>query len=106
MKEILLKRKGAFALYIVASLFYVISDMLQISATALVFDAIEKGSTTYYVKIMLVVVGVILLNGGIYLVSRLLRLKYMKQVLMDVRMKAFETVMQMGYRQFGKVSKE
>lgn len=106
MKEILLKRKGAFALYIVASLFYVISDMLQISATALVFDAIEKGSTTYYVKIMLVVVGVILLNGGIYLVSRLLRLKYMKQVLIDVRMKAFETVMQMGYRQFGKVSKE
>lgn len=106
MKELLLKKKGALVVYVIGCLLFVLSDMLQISAMSLVFDALEKGDMKYFIVVGVTVVSIVLINGGLYLASRMLRLNYMKEVLLEVRKKAFSTVMSMSYKQFGKVSKE
>lgn len=106
MKALLLEKKGALLVYIFASLLFVVSDMLQIGVTAWVFDALEVGDTKYFLFVAMMVMGTMVLNGGLYLMSRLLRIGYMKQILLTIRMRAFQAVMTKSYKQFGQVSKD
>ncbi|MGL4799305.1 MAG: ATP-binding cassette domain-containing protein [Cellulosilyticaceae bacterium] len=106
MRALLLEKKGALVVYVLACLLFVVSDMVQIGVTSWLFDALESGDTKYFLFVAMMVVGGMILNGGLYLASRMLRLGYMKEILLTIRMRAFEAVMKKSYKQFGQVSRE
>lgn len=106
MKALLLKRKWAFMVYILASCLFIVSDLLYVSLSSMIFDALEKGSLTLFIN--RIVLGILILGtmSFLYFVSRFLRIGYMRNVLLDIRMEAFKTVLKMSPKQFGKISKE
>lgn len=106
MKALLLKRKWAFMVYILASCLFIISDLLYMSLASMIFDALEKGSLTLFIN--RIVLGILILGtmSALYFTSRFLRIGYMRNVLLDIRMEAFKTILKMSPRQFGKISKE
>ena len=106
MKALLLKRKWAFMVYILASCLFIISDLLYMSLSSMIFDALEKGSLTLFIN--RIVLGILILGtmSALYFTSRFLRIGYMRNVLLDIRMEAFKTILKMSPRQFGKISKE
>lgn len=106
MKALLLKRKWAFMVYILASCLFIISDLLYMSLSSMIFDALEKGSLTLFIN--RIVLGILILGtmSALYFTSRFLRIGYMRNVVLDIRMEAFKTILKMSPRQFGKISKE
>ena len=50
MKALLLKRKWAFMVYILASCLFIVSDLLYMSLSSMIFDALEKGSLTLFIN--------------------------------------------------------
>ncbi|MDY3369019.1 hypothetical protein, partial [Zhenhengia yiwuensis] len=91
MKALLLKRKWAFMVYILASCLFIISDLLYMSLSSMIFDALEKGSLTLFIN--RIVLGILILGtmSALYFTSRFLRIGYMRNVLLDIRMEAFKT---------------
>lgn len=106
MKALLLKRKWAFMVYILASCLFIVSDLLYMSLSSMIFDALEKGSLTLFIN--RIVLGILILGtmSALYFTSRFLRIGYMRNVLLDIRMEAFKTILKMSPRQFSKISKE
>ena len=106
MKALLLKRKWAFMVYILASCLFIVSDLLYVSLSSMIFDALEKGSLTLFIN--RIVLGILILGtmSALYFTSRFLRIGYMRNVLLDIRMEAFKTILKMSPKQFGKISKE
>lgn len=106
MRDLLLKRKGAFAIYIMASCLFIVSDLLYMSVSAMIFDALEQASMDLFIKRVLLGIGIIMLMGILYLISRFLRIDYMRNILLDIRLEGFKTILKMSPKQFGKISKE
>lgn len=106
MKALLLKRKWAFMVYILASCLFIISDLLYMSLSSMIFDALEKGSLSLFINRIILGIFILGMMSFLYFVSRFLRIGYMRNVLLDIRMEAFKTVLKMSPKQFGKISKE
>lgn len=106
MKQLLFKRKWRFFLYFVACFFPVISDLLRIYIFAKLFDAIASMDPQYFLKVSLMAAGYVVLGFLIYISSRLLRISYMRDTILDVRIAAFEKIMGTSYQHFNKKSKD
>ncbi len=106
MKALLLKRKWAFMVYILASCLFIVSDLLYMSLSSMIFDALEKGSLSLFINRIILGIFILGMMSFLYFVSRFLRIGYMRNVLLDIRMEAFKTVLKMSPKQFGKISKE
>jgi len=106
MIDLLKKRKRKFILYLIASTFPVITDMLRVGLFALLFHIIEiKDKELFYTTVMLGGV-VIILSIILYVSSRMLRISFMRDTLLDVRVNAFEKIINTSYLQFSKKSKD
>ena len=75
MKDLLLKRKWAFVIYILASCLFIVSDLMYIGLSAMIFDALEQASITLFMERILLGIGVIVAMCILYLVSRFLRIE-------------------------------
>ena len=106
MKDLLLKRKWAFVIYILASCLFIVSDLMYIGLSAMIFDALEQASITLFMERILLGIGVIVAMCILYLVSRFLRIGFMRNILLDIRVEGFKTILKMTPKQFGKISKE
>lgn len=106
IKELLLKRKSKFVLYIIACFLPVISQLLSNYGLALLFGNLEIRDMDYFVKTLILVGLFVVLGSLMYLVSRFMRISYMRDVLLDIRMKAFEKILNTSFRDFSKKSKE
>ncbi|MEW8957336.1 ABC transporter transmembrane domain-containing protein, partial [Clostridium sp.] len=106
MKELLLKRKGRFILYLVACFIPVIEQMLVNVSMALLIGSVEKGSIEYFMKILIFSVVVILLGAIMYIISRFMRISYMRDTILEVRVKAFDKILKSSYKNFSKKSKD
>lgn len=106
MKTLLLKRKWEFIIYMIASCFFIVSDLLIMGLSGYIMDALEQGSMELFMTRIGYGVIIVLIGAGLYLSSRFLRIGYMRKVLLDIRAEAFGTVLKMSPKQFGKVSKE
>ncbi|MEG0502450.1 MAG: ABC transporter ATP-binding protein [Cellulosilyticaceae bacterium] len=106
MKELLLRRKWGFCVYVFASFLFVVDSFLQISVFSLIFNAIEKGDKAYFIQIMILAIGSVFVSGGLFFASRMLRIGYMRETLLDIRKEAFEKVISLSYKNFSKRSKE
>lgn len=106
MFKLLRKRKLKFTLYIIASFFPVITDLLRIGVFALIFDAIEVKDLNYFYKVAIVAIIYIPLSFGIYIASRMMRISFMHDTILDVRIAAFDKIINTSYLNFNKQSKD
>lgn len=106
VKELLLKRKFRFALYILACMIP-IADQLIINFTlALMIGSIEIATIEHFTKVVFVSLGAVTLGSVLYLISRFMRISFMRDTLLDVRVKAFDKIMKSSYKTFNMKSKD
>lgn len=106
MKELLLARKSKFIQYLVATFMFIIDHFAQMGIVALIFGAIEKRDMQYYKLVALATAAYIIYSPLNFLISRLLRIRYMRDTILDVRKQAFEKIINMPFKQYSQKSKD
>ncbi|MDD4113089.1 MAG: ABC transporter ATP-binding protein [Herbinix sp.] len=106
MKELLTKRKSKFIQYLIATFMFILDHFSQTVVFALIFGAIEKGDLQYYKMVAIITIGFIIYSPINFLVSRLLRIRYMRDTILDVRKLAFDKIINMPFKQYSQKSKE
>ncbi|NLY48979.1 MAG: ABC transporter ATP-binding protein [Clostridiales bacterium] len=106
MKELLLKRKAKFIQYLIATFMFIIDHFFQTIVFALIFGAIEKGDIQYFKKVAIITIIFIIYSPLNFLISRMLRIRYMRDTILDVRKQAFDKIINMPFKQFSQKSKE
>lgn len=106
MKELLLKRKKAFVLYILACFFPVINQLLGNFGFAFLIGSIEKANLNHFYFAVSLAFGIVLVSSLLQLLSRFMRIGYMRDTLLDIRIQAFDKILNYSYANFSKKSKE
>jgi len=106
MKELLLARKSKFIQYLIATFMFVIDHFAQMGVIALILGAIEKRDVQYYKLVIFVTVAYIIYSPLNFLISRMLRIRYMRNTILDVRKQAFKKIINMPFKQYSQKSKE
>ncbi len=106
MKSLLFERKGKFVLYVVACMFPVFAQIMQIGVIALVFETVERQSMTFFRTAIFLAVGYFFLSAGLFILSRMMRISFMRDVLLTLRLRAFDKIMRMSYKRFNKKSRD
>ncbi|XMB73197.1 ABC transporter ATP-binding protein [Mycoplasmatota bacterium WC30] len=106
MKELLLERKGKFILYLIACLIPVIIELAQIGVLALIFEAVGNKSMEALKIAGFSALGVAVLGGVLFILGRLMRISFMRDVLLTLRIRAFDKIINMSYKQFNKKSRD
>lgn len=106
MKELLFKRKAKFILYLIATFQFVIDHFAHMAIFALILGAVEKADVTYYKTVIIVTIIFIIYSPINFLISRMLRIRYMRDTILDVRKMAFDKIINMPFKQYSQKSKE
>ena len=106
MKELLLKRKGKFIQYLIATFMFIVDHFSQTIVFALIFGAIQKGDLQYYKMVVIITTIFIVYSPTSFLISRMLRIRYMRDTILDVRKMAFDKIINMPFKQYSQKSKE
>ncbi|MGF7141636.1 ABC-type multidrug transport system fused ATPase/permease subunit [Anaerotaenia torta] len=106
MKELLLKRKGKFINYLIATFMFVIDHFVQMILFAMVLNAIEKGTVEAYRLVIIVTVAFVIYSPLNFIISRMMRIAYMRDTILDVRKMAFDKIIHMPFKQYSQKSKE
>ncbi len=106
MRELLFRRKSKFIQYLFATFLFIVDHFAQMGIFALVLGAIEKGDVKYYKTVVIITIIFILYTPLNFLISRLLRIRYMRDTILDVRKQAFDKVINLSFKQFSQKSKE
>ncbi|MBU1144562.1 MAG: ABC transporter ATP-binding protein/permease [Firmicutes bacterium] len=106
MKKLLLEHKGKFILYVIACFLPVISQLMQIGVVALIFETIERNTMQFFWIALGLSVLYLILNAVLFIISRMMRIAYMRDVLLSLREKAFDKIIHMSYKQFNKQSRD
>lgn len=106
MKELLLRRKGKFIQYLFATFLFIIDHFVQMVIFALILGAIQKGDLKYYRTVVMITVIFVLYAPLNFILSRMLRLRYMRDTILDVRKQAFDKIINLSFKQFSQKSKE
>lgn len=106
MKELLLKRKGRFTLYIIACMLPIITSLLVNISIALILGSIERGDINYFKKVMIIAISSTVIGTLLFVISRFMRISFMRDTILDVRIKAFDKIMNYSYKEYNKRSKD
>jgi ABC-type multidrug transport system fused ATPase/permease subunit len=106
MKELLMKRKSRFMMYILACFIPVLDNTLVSLVISMIIGSIQIGTKENFLKVLWVTMGVIILGSILYIVSRFMRISYMRDTLLDVRLLAFDKILNSSYKEFSKKSKD
>jgi ATP-binding cassette subfamily C protein len=106
MKELLLQKKGPFARYVLAVLMFVVTDVLQAFMIAMIFQAVVVGTMDYFWTTVAASVAFIIFNAAMFLGSRMLRIAFMRDILLEIRERAFGKILGMSFRGFNRKSRE
>lgn len=106
MKELLFKRKFKFILYVVACCFPIGIDLLRMIIISNIFGAIEFANMDRFIRLISLMGGYILFDALTFITSRFLRISYMRDTILDVRIAAFDKILNSSYRFFNQKSKE
>ncbi|MBE0700963.1 MAG: ABC transporter ATP-binding protein, partial [Acholeplasmataceae bacterium] len=106
MKSLLLEKKSKFILYVMACFLPVITQLMQIGVVALIFETVERNSMTFFWNAVFLAAVFLVLSTLFYITSRMMRISYMRDVLLSLRIKAFDNIMSMSYKQFNKKSRD
>jgi ATP-binding cassette, subfamily B, bacterial len=106
LKKLLLQHKGKFAIYVAACLFPVFRNLGQIAIISLIFEIVEQNSMAFFYRVLVISVIYLILDSVLFVVSRMMRITFMRDVLLALRMKAFDKVITMSYKQFNQKSRD
>lgn len=106
MKELLLKRKTKFIQYLIATFMFVIGHFAEMGLFSLVLGAIYNGSREYYIKVIIIAIIFVIYSPVNFIISRMLRIRYMRDTILDVRRMAFDKIINMPFKQYSQKSKE
>lgn len=106
MKELLLKRKSKFILYVIACFLPVIDTLLRNVSMALIIGSIEAKDMNYFIKVFALSIFFTILGVLLYVISRFMRISYMRDTILDVRINAFDRILKHSYKNFSKKSKD
>ena len=106
MKELLLERKGKFILYILACMLPIIDSLLMNMSFVLILGSIEKGDINYFIKVMIMAICFSVLGSLLFITSRFMRISFMRDTILDVRLRAFDRIINYSYKEFNKRSKD
>ncbi|XMB66955.1 ABC transporter ATP-binding protein [Mycoplasmatota bacterium zrk1] len=106
MKELLLKNKFRFYIYIFACTFPVFMRYVQIWIITLFFEAMGQKSIILYEQVLFYTVIFLVFDFIIFILSRLLRIGFMRDTLFEVRKMAFDKVINASFKNFNKKSKD
>jgi ABC-type multidrug transport system fused ATPase/permease subunit len=73
---------------------------------ALVLGAIEKADVRHYGIVIILTIAFILYSPLNFLLSRMLRIRYMRDTILDVRKQAFDKIINLPFKQYSQKSKE
>lgn len=106
MKELLLERKGKFILYILACMLPIIDSLLMNMSFVLILGSIERGDINYFIKVMIMAICFSVLGSLLFITSRFMRISFMRDTILDVRLRAFDRIINYSYKEFNKRSKD
>ena len=106
MKELLWKRKGKFTQYLIASFMFNIEHFVRMGIFTMILGAVELGKEANYTRVVIITLLACVYGPTNFLISRMLRIGYMRDTILDVRKQAFDKIMGMSFKQFSKKSKE
>ncbi len=106
MKTLLMSRKKAFSIYIIACFIPVASQLMGNFVFAYLLGGIENASLSFAYRGMVIGIGFVVLSTLMYMISRFLRIRFMRDTILDVRLLAFDKILKMDFHNFSKKSKE
>ena len=106
LKELLLKRKSRFILYIIACFLPVLDHTLINLALSILIGSIQVGTIEYFIKASMFAISIVVLGPILFLTSRFMRISYMRDTLLDIRVLAFDKILNLSYKEFNKKSKD
>ncbi|MBP3911800.1 ABC transporter ATP-binding protein [Zhenhengia yiwuensis] len=106
MKELLLNKKKQFAIYIIACFLPVVDSLIRMGLFGMMFEVLDKKDIILFRWIVILAIGASVLAGGLHIASRLMRIGFMRDILLEVRKRAFDKILSISYKDFSKQSKE
>ncbi|MHB1454880.1 MAG: ABC transporter ATP-binding protein [Saccharofermentanales bacterium] len=102
MLKILLRDKKAFAQYVFASTLFVTEMLLFNYILSLIAGVAQTRNLRELWLYFGLAVLILAYSAGIFLVSRFLRLKFMRNTIIFIREKAFDVILSKSYKSFGR----
>lgn len=106
MKELLWQKKKKFTRYLLASFMFVIDRFIQMITFSFILGAIQNGANADMGRTIGIAVFAALYSSISFIISRLLRIGFMRDIILEVRKRAFDKIMRMSFKQFSKQSKD
>lgn len=105
MKSLLMSRKKQFIIYLIACLFPVVSQIItNYTLSMLIGTATEGSLELFWEKVWLSLIIVIAMSL-LYLISRMMRIGFIRDIILDVRKLAFDKIQKLSFEGFNKKSK-
>lgn len=106
LTQVLWRRKRGFLIYIAACFLPILQQLLQEVLFSFSFTLIEAGTKTELsARISILVAGMLSLSA-FYWLSRRLRIGFMRDILLDIRILSFQRIMAMPVRLFARQSRD
>ncbi len=106
MRELLFRRKAKFIQYLIATFMFVIDHFAQMAVFAMILGAIQKADINHYKTVVIITIAFTVYSPLNFLISRMLRIRYMRDTILDVRKMAFDKIINMPFKKYSKKSKE
>ena len=106
MKSLLLEHKKKFILYVIACFFPVVVQLMQIGVVALIFETVERADLEFFKFALILAIMFLIISQSTFILSRMMRISYMRDVLLSLRIRAFDKIMAMSYKQYSQNSRE
>ena len=106
MKALLLKNKKGFILYIIGALLTPITGIIQSIALAIGFSIYQVSDPKEIRFRILFTIGLGLSPVFIQIISRFLRIRFMRDVLTEVRVLVYQKIMKIPIEEFRKKNRE
>ncbi|MDU7537926.1 MAG: hypothetical protein E7K67_13145, partial [Peptostreptococcaceae bacterium] len=100
MKELLLNKKKQFAIYIIACFLPVVDSLIRMGLFGMMFEVLDKKDIILFRWIVILAIGASVLAGGLHIASRLMRIGFMRDILLEVRKRAFDKILSISYKDF------
>jgi len=100
MLKILLRDKKRFAIYVFACSFFVTEFILFNYVISLIAGVAQTRNLDELIRYSLYGILVMIYSAGIFIISRFLRLKFMRDTILYIREQAFQTILVKSYRSF------
>lgn len=106
MKQLLFKRKKEFVIYLIGCFLPAVNQLMGNFGFALLIGSVQARSSEVLVKTIVIAVIIVVVSSLLQLLSRFMRIGFMRDTLLDVRLQAFDKILAYDVHHFNKRSKD